>query len=293
MLTMLTRQQVTFFETFGYLALPQAIAGEITAVTEAFESVWNDHPHLVHNGGGRTIFPASFITTHPLLSSLIEHPVVCGVLDDLLGAGWSSYGGDGSLYSGDTAWHSDAGMGTEKTITRHIKILFYLDHLTGDSGALRVIPGSHQHGDAFHRLLDEQVAGGVSGPLGLAGCDIPAQALEVQPGDLLVMDHRTKHAAFGGGRRRRMFTINSLAPCATQEQREAARIVLRWYRDDQRINWLARDGWLDWIATLGARGQANHALLVELGREVMNELPPERLAQYQPTLLPMAAAGVA
>ena len=33
-------------------------------------------------------------------------------------------------------------------------------------------------------------------------------ALETQPGDLLLFNHLTKHASFGGGTRRRMFTLN-------------------------------------------------------------------------------------
>ena len=35
-----------------------------------------------------------------------------------------------------------------------------------------------------------------------------AWPLEMQPGDLVVFNHRIKHASFGGGTRRRMFTIN-------------------------------------------------------------------------------------
>ena len=33
-------------------------------------------------------------------------------------------------------------------------------------------------------------------------------ALETVPGDVICFSHNTKHAAFGGGSRRRMFTIN-------------------------------------------------------------------------------------
>jgi hypothetical protein len=43
---------------------------------------------------------------------------------------------------------------------------------------------------------------------GLAGADVPAVALETLPGDLLLFDHRIKHSSFGGGSRRRMFTMN-------------------------------------------------------------------------------------
>jgi hypothetical protein len=37
---------------------------------------------------------------------------------------------------------------------------------------------------------------------------VPAIALETSPGDVLVFNHNTKHAAFGGNTHRRMFTIN-------------------------------------------------------------------------------------
>jgi len=40
------------------------------------------------------------------------------------------------------------------------------------------------------------------------GRDLPAVALETQPGDLVCFNHNTKHASFGGGKRRRMFTMN-------------------------------------------------------------------------------------
>ena len=37
----------------------------------------------------------------------------------------------------------------------HIKIAFYLDPLTADSGSLRVIPGSHRIGDAYATALND------------------------------------------------------------------------------------------------------------------------------------------
>ncbi|MGC4044356.1 MAG: hypothetical protein QM758_11210 [Armatimonas sp.] len=37
------------------------------------------------------------------------------------------------------------------------------------------------------------------------------------PGDVLVFNHNTKHAAFGGGTRRRMFTMN-LCQCYPDEK---------------------------------------------------------------------------
>ena len=44
--------------------------------------------------------------------------------------------------------------------------------------------------------------------LGISGPEVPAVALETQPGDLIMFNQDLKHASYGGGTRRRMFTIN-------------------------------------------------------------------------------------
>lgn len=85
----------------------------------------------------------------------------------------------------------------------HIKIAFYLDDLTRETGALRVIPGSH--------ILDDVYASRVTQLVGTGGADgslLPATAVETKPGDVVVFNHNCKHASFGGGGKRRMFTMN-------------------------------------------------------------------------------------
>jgi ectoine hydroxylase-related dioxygenase (phytanoyl-CoA dioxygenase family) len=113
-------------------------------------------------------------------------------------------GSDGNYYAGDTHWHSD-GWHPEGRL--HMKIAIYLDPLTRDTGALRVIPGSHRIDDRFA----QEVNSTVSKPdetLGIAPRDMPAVALDNTPGDVCAFDHNTKHASFGGSGFRRMFTIN-------------------------------------------------------------------------------------
>eukprot|EP01051_Picozoa_sp_SAG22_P014155 SAG22_NODE_1677_length_3828_cov_2.539019_5_plen_167_part_01 len=48
---------------------------------------------------------------------------------------------------------------------------------------------------------------------GLGGAELPAVALESQPGDAVVFIQTLKHAAYGGRSRRRMFTINCTLAC--------------------------------------------------------------------------------
>jgi ectoine hydroxylase-related dioxygenase (phytanoyl-CoA dioxygenase family) len=73
---------------------------------------------------------------------------------------------------------------------------------------LRVIPGSHLRDTPYADTLMEKI-GRSQDEWGLAGDEVPAVALETNPGDIVLFNHNTKHAAFGGGKRRRMFTINT------------------------------------------------------------------------------------
>ena len=114
-------------------------------------------------------------------------------------------GSDGNFYVGDTGWHSDGGHGHGDPM--HIKIAFYLDALTGDTGSLRVIPGSHRLGDHYADALSGQIRNSQD-LWGIHGRDVPATIFNTQPGDVVVFNHNCKHAAFGGGGRRRMFTMN-------------------------------------------------------------------------------------
>jgi hypothetical protein len=114
-------------------------------------------------------------------------------------------GSDGNYYVGDTGWHSDGWNSSGLLFT---KIALYLDPLARDTGALRVIPGSHKPGSGFADAVERDI-GQSKARWGWEGREVPAVVLETRPGDVLVFNHNTKHASFGGGKARRMFTINS------------------------------------------------------------------------------------
>ena len=69
-----------------------------------------------------------------------------------------------------------------------IKIALYLDPVTGETGALRVIPGSHRPGDTYADFLQEQIRESDS-LWGVEGRDLPAYALESEPGDVVCFNH--------------------------------------------------------------------------------------------------------
>ena len=197
----LTEQQKTFFHTFGYLAFPGLLADVIDEITDEFEALCHsDAGGAAHDGSKRTII-LPFIDERERLSALLDDPRVHGIFVGLLGDDFDYTGSDGNYYVGDTSWHSDIWQAEPLLI----KMALYLDPLTRETGALRVIPGSHRMGDRYAEALN----GSAIGPAwGMEGRDVPCAALETQPGDAVIFDGRTKHASFGGSTRRRMFTIN-------------------------------------------------------------------------------------
>ena len=194
----LDHRQLARFETFGFLQFPGLFAAEADAIIDAFEAVWRAHgggrDRQPHTGKRRSIM-IPFIDHSDYLSALIDDARIGGIAADLLGCDFNYFTSDGNYYVGDSPWHSDWRRAGDYRVDR-------------DSGALRVIPGSHRlDGDRFARELEKHAlecadAWGVEGP------DVPAFSLDSRPGDVVVIDQRLKHAAFGGGNRRRMFTIN-------------------------------------------------------------------------------------
>ena len=202
----LSQPQLNFFETFGFLSLPSLMTDSIAEITEAFEQIWVEHGGghngRPHDGVNRSCI-VPFLDQHERLCALLDDPRIEGTLSSLLGDDFNYTGSDGNYYAGDTGWHSD---GFDKEI-RYVKIAFYLDTLDKDSGCLRVIPGSHLMGDDYSESLEKD-AKESEDKWGVTGSEVPAFALEVEPGDIVAFRHNTKHAAFGGSERRRMFTIN-------------------------------------------------------------------------------------
>ena len=208
----LTDQQLRFFDVFGFLKFPGLFAKEIGAITDEFEQVWAQH------GGGHAgrehdlkqrsaLLP--FIDQSEYLSSLMDDPGIESIASSLLGDDFNYTASDGNFYVDDTGWHSD-GYRERKYLS--VKMAFYLDPVTRDTGCLRVIPGSHHFGSRFGNALQEVVQRSTVQHTkelwGIEGRDVPAIALETEPGDLLMFNHLIKHASFGGDTRRRMFTIN-------------------------------------------------------------------------------------
>jgi hypothetical protein len=202
----LSDQQLAFYKTFGYLSFPGLLNDRIGKIIDEFEAVFQGrgggHHGKPHDGTARSCI-VPFIDQSAYLSSLLDDPRILAICTSLCGDDFVYTGSDGNYYVGDTGWHSDA----ISTKYPYVKIALYLDPLTRDTGALRVIPGSHLFGDQYADHVHRQVGRGEQ-YWGMTGRDIPSAALETVPGDVVCFNQNTKHASFGGGKARRMFTIN-------------------------------------------------------------------------------------
>jgi ectoine hydroxylase-related dioxygenase (phytanoyl-CoA dioxygenase family) len=208
----LTPQQITFFDTFGFLKFPGLMSDRIEEITDEFESVFKK------NGGNfngkehnfrKTSTIVAFLGHSEKLASLLDDPRVREITSSLLGEDYNYLTSAGNKYVGSTGWHSDTSMDKPwPGNLKSINLSFYLDPVSRETGALRVIPGSHFIGDQFTELLKAAFKKDLADLWGIGRDEVPSITLEARPGDLLVFNNYMKHAAFGGGNNRRVMLIN-------------------------------------------------------------------------------------
>lgn len=209
-----TDQEVAFFETFGFVRFPGLFADDIDRITSGFEDVFADeaqnrmdvHEDL-HLSERRVIIPG-FIHRSEKLAPMVDDPRVVAIVDALFHDDWEYAESDGNLFYCESSWHPDT---YSAPLTRmHLKLSFYLDSLSGENGAIRMIPGTNHHTTPYANELRTKL----SDPLqiedifGVPYNEIPSWTLASEPGDVIVWNFRTIHASLNGGERRRLFSIN-------------------------------------------------------------------------------------
>ena len=167
---MLTGQQKSHFDAFGFLAVRQLFSpDEVDIITREFDAA------LLEDRGGRPFdgkqkqVVINWLYDRPPVQYLTTDERILGPIEQLLGPGYAlARHNDGALRVDDTEWHPD--MGWDPSIPQgkndpewiagrrgrnhyvpSIKVAFYLDPVAEESGCLRVIPGAHRN--PFHDRL--------------------------------------------------------------------------------------------------------------------------------------------
>ncbi len=266
---MLTEQQVYQFHTFGFLILRNIITEEEhKIVSEEVEKGYARKDKSEFIGKERLQLNWTNLVPHcPFLTSLLENQRFYGVAQQLLGEDAVGFDTTSNIMKGDrTTWHPDAPANLQG-----LKFTFYLDPLDGESGALRIIPGSHQAGfsDAIKEVrLKDNNPGPPEDP-GLAITEVPCHICETGPRDAVIMNYLNWHASWHGSPRRRMVTLKYYKNPKSHDETEALRKFLIGAVEDRKKNkmsihrtysefWLSnpenspvRARWIEWLQKWG------------------------------------------
>ncbi|MBT5872738.1 MAG: hypothetical protein HOH43_04915 [Candidatus Latescibacteria bacterium] len=210
---MLTENECLHFETFGFVVLHRIFEpDELVKLRREFDGrMTSAYSHAPFDGTVRHWTPMLGTST-PLFSSLLEDSRLCGVAEQLYGSDVIGIIADANRYVGDTKWHPDTGSIHQFGV----KFAFYLEPVDAESGALRVIPGSHRQ--PFHDQLKSTIPS-----LSLDVTDVPAHVCASSPGDVVAFDLRLWHASHGGSDDRAMCTCVYYNNPSTVEEIEATR----------------------------------------------------------------------
>ena len=223
----LSEQQVNFFRCFGFLRIPRLFAAEEIARIEAgFEEIFNGHEDPgrddvmyikespLHTNARLHEDPRRYIIQNMVerderLAWLRDDPRMHAVARALVGDSYEPASNEGSLFYCETSWHPDFYKATMDQF--HIKASLYLEPLREDSGAIRVLPGSHFHQETYNQKLRWMMfkeANDIEAFFGIPVDELPSYTVDSDPGDLVVWDYRIIHASFRGGPRRRLLSLN-------------------------------------------------------------------------------------
>ena len=197
---MLTEQLVDQFRTFGFVILRNVFGADELATIEAeYEDGLNAaYAHLPFDGSKRhwtnTLGPET-----PYMANMLEDERFLLTAQQLFGEDVMGMGADANRYVGHTRWHPDHYADPTKDCYG-IKFAYYLDPVGAESGALRVVPGSHKM--PLHQEMGDTIK-----RAGLDIPDVPGFVCKSMPGDVVAFDLRLWHASWGGTSGRRMCTF--------------------------------------------------------------------------------------
>lgn len=222
--------EIRHFEVFGFIVHRRTFGpAEMTRIIDAAMTILEEDQGEAAWTGTERQQIQGFVERHPTLSALITDDHIYDPVAQLLDQGPVWIGSDGNRYVGETGWHPDGSYPGY----RRIKVALYLDVLRRDTGALRVVPGSHKNPlhDELRVLLQRfdttitpygVMASFRTNPTetgtGVPPTEVPCYAVDTDPGDVVFFDQNIWHASFGGEAGRRMFTLNFGASPQTEEQ---------------------------------------------------------------------------
>lgn len=218
----LTSEQLNHFHTFGFVIFKQLLsASEMKRYSVEFNAGLDSWIEDGEHDRQERHYATLMDEDSPFIASLADDPRFADVAEQLIGPGAMCIGVDGNYMVGDTGWHPD----TASLHYKAVKFCIYPDTLTGQDGALRVIPGSHC--DPLHSQLEREP----EPAYGVRPDEVPAFAFESNPGDVIVFNVGVWHGSFGGGNHRRQGVVVYYEDPQTPEATEEVVAAMQWNQE--------------------------------------------------------------
>ncbi len=200
------------FSAFGFVVLRNAVDASRLS-DELDRAVGTSPATLLETGVARAEYAPMMAAITPYSLSLLDRFQETATM--LLGARTVPLRAKGVRYFGSTSWHADS----LDAVVASIGFAAYLEPLRADTGALRVVPGSHRaevRGDVLRYVTAR----------GEAALDsLPAVAIATQPGDVIVFDEHLVHAS-AGGTVRRQWRVDYFRDPTSQAEEAAVRAYI-------------------------------------------------------------------
>lgn len=199
---MFSQQDILHFRTFGYVVARNLLSGaevvqlsaEVTsALTDAYGGVGTDLDPDGTGGIRGDYLPLSADRVPVSQALMADDPRLFQGSVALTGAPTVPTPPVATCFTSNAGWHNDDG-----TDIGGVKFLIHLQPRSADTGALRVIPGSH---DRTFRSSVERYFRLDPARQGFAGWPVPFIALATAPGDVIAFDLHLFHSSAGGSNR--------------------------------------------------------------------------------------------
>ena len=215
---MITPQQKAHFDDFGFLVLRNTFSPEeVDAIYRECDGLWEQD----RGGGpptGENQGISDIVEIGEVLTRMVADDRLFGAVEGLLGPGfvWNGSGGSLQFTTTETHWHSDRPVEPDSTT---FSCNLYLSTLRAETGAFRLIAGSHKS-PLYDTLLplSEQGDETTLDVYGLDWTDIPGHVVDCDPGDIVFFDQRIYHGVFGMLPDRRYLKLRFVGKPETDEQ---------------------------------------------------------------------------
>ncbi len=210
-----TQRDIDHYRAFGFVVLRGTFtADEVVALgREADTELAAQYRATPFDGSRRHFCCMNDDQRTPTFATLLQD-------ERFLDGGEALHGGeltpmwcDANRYSHDTHWHPDLGGSPRSIEFAGIKFAIYLEPLDGDSGALRVVPGSHRQPQ--HDAVRDFLARHPDFPAD----QLPATVCVTAPGDVVAFHHALFHAACHARAARRLCTLAYYAQTGRADDR--------------------------------------------------------------------------